>query len=378
MASQPTNDPTAGAGNGRVHPARGARPQGADEPTGSDSDQTLSDSDQTLSDADQTSADLDQAGADADQLAADQDQVASDRELAAGGSQGVHDAGREVRERTTLSREQIAGAREHTAQRRLDVADRRDAIADTRDRAAHARDQAGAARDLAMTQLDTANERAAGPRAITDTEIVLRAADQRRRAERYRAKAADHRAFAAEDRQGAAHDREQAARERGEALADREVLARALATAATDELTGARTRAAGLADLKHEIARCRRSSGLLVVVYVDVIGLKALNDTEGHAAGDALLTLVIQVIYDHLRSYDLIIRMGGDEFVCAMSNMTMDDARRRFKEVGEALAGAPQWGAIRTGFAEVTPDETSAELIARADSDLLNRQSEGS
>lgn len=391
MPSQPRSEPDAAGSNGHVHragaplpqrpgeearlpsrPSRSTEPVDEDEQSRSESEQTLSDSDQTLSEVDQTGADRDQAGADSDQLAADQDQVASDQELAAGGSPRAHDASRDVRKRTTLRREQIAGQREQTAEGRLDVAERRDMVAHARDLAALARDQAAAARDLAMAQLSTTSEHAGADREITGSVKVQRAAEQRMRDAQFRARAAEHRALAAEDRQLAARDREQAARERRQALEDRQALALALAAAATDEVTGVRTRAAGLADLVREVDRCRRASGLLVVVYIDVVGLKMINDTEGHAAGDELLKLITAVIRDHLRSYDLIIRVGGDEFVCAMSNMTMDDARSRFSDVAGALAGMPRRGAIRTGFAELRPEETAAELIARADRRLLN------
>ena len=49
-----------------------------------------------------------------------------------------------------------------------------------------------------------------------------------------------------------------------------------------------RTRAAVLAELDHELDRCRRNDGVLVVAYADVVGLKAVNDSAGHRAGDAL------------------------------------------------------------------------------------------
>jgi GGDEF domain-containing protein len=62
-----------------------------------------------------------------------------------------------------------------------------------------------------------------------------------------------------------------------------------LTLAETHHLTGARTRAAGLADLGHEIDRARRSNGHLIVSYIDVVDLKAVNDTYGHMAGDELL-----------------------------------------------------------------------------------------
>jgi len=136
-------------------------------------------------------------------------------------------------------------------------------------------------------------------------------------------------------------------------------------------LTGVRTRAAGLRNLDNELDRCRRSNEQLVVCYIDVVGLKALNDSRGHGAGDELLKRVVTLIKAHLRSYDLVIRLGGDEFLCAMSSMTLPDARKRFSDVTALLAASPDAGAIRTGFSQLTPDETAANLIARADNELL-------
>jgi len=367
--------------NGRAHLAGAARAkrENTDPPesvapdpdvTRADTDQTLSDTDQTLSDADQTSSDRDQTSAEVDQLAADQDQVASDRDLAAGGDVRTHDASRDARGRITLERKRTADRREQSAQARLYASKQRDAVANARDLAAIARDQAAAARDLAMAQLDDADEHDGGP-GVTGTKGMLAAAGRRRSAAGYRATAAEHRALAAEDRQVAARDRELAARERLESGADREAFARELAIAATDGLTGARTRAAGLPELDLELDRCRRRGGLLVVVYVDVVGLKIVNDTQGHTVGDELLKRIVAVIKAHLRSYDLVIRVGGDEFLCAMSNTSLADARERFRQVAAALAGESGPGAIRTGFAKLAPDETAVELMARADSNLL-------
>ena len=52
--------------------------------------------------------------------------------------------------------------------------------------------------------------------------------------------------------------------------------------------------------------------------------------------------------------------------------MTLPDARRRFKAIASALVASSEGGALRTGFAELTGDETAAELIARADGQLLD------
>lgn len=183
----------------------------------------------------------------------------------------------------------------------------------------------------------------------------------------------DQRTLTAKDRQAAAADREQSARERLRALVDREALSREVAIVETDRLTGARTRATGLTNLDQEVDRCRRSSGRVVVVFVSVEGLKPVNDAEGQHAGDELLKGLVGLIEKDLRSYDLIIRLGGDELLIALSNTTLAEARGRFG----ALASGSEPGAIRTGFAELTADETADQLIARAEHELAAGRSAG-
>lgn len=246
----------------------------------------------------------------------------------------VHHAAHELRDHAALDRW-------HAAQARVRAAAARDA-------AAHARDLAAAQRDQLAEQRDRNGAPAAnghGP-------------------------GMDARAWAAADREHAARDRERAARDRLHVQQDREALLAQLDIAETDVLTGARTRRAGLAQLEHEIDRARRSTGLLVVAYVDVVGLKAVNDTRGHAAGDALLQRVVHAIRACLRSYDVIIRIGGDEFLCLMSAARIQDARERFRSVQAKLAGGDDPGQIRVGFAALAPRDSAVELIQRADADL--------
>ena len=274
------------------------------------------------------------------------------------------------RDLTADERDRTADEREHTAAMRLAAADKRDVIADARDLAALARDDAADARRLITSQHDGAHAEQDGERALAATDGLVGAAEERKRDEQLRAVAAEQQALAAQDRQAAAHDREQGARERRHALADRNALARELTITETDPLTGARARAAGLKDLDHELDRCRRTSSRLVVAYIDVVGLKTVNDTQGHGAGDELLQRVVALLKAHLRSYDLIIRLAGDEFLCAMSNITLPEARQRFRTIAAALADAPRPAAISTGFAELAPGQPAAELIARADKEL--------
>jgi diguanylate cyclase (GGDEF)-like protein len=217
----------------------------------------------------------------------------------------------------------------------------RDALAAARDDAARARDQAAERRDRDLAA---------------------------------RGVAAEGRALAAADRERAAADREAAARDRLEAQVDREALMRRVVVAETDALTGARTRRAGLADLEHEVDRARRTSAPLTVAYLDVVGLKAVNDTHGHAAGDALLQQVVHAVRAQLRSYDTIVRVGGDEFVCVLSGATPADAAQRFATVRAGLAAAPAPCEVKIGLAALRPGETGAELIGRADAELPTRR----
>lgn len=316
-------------------------------------DQTLADREQTLADADQTQSDADQTSADRDQEAADSDQEASDRDLAHGGDRVTHDATRDLRDHSTKRRGE-------TASRRAEVASDRDAVAQDRDVAAMARDEAAALQDDELAARDAA------------WAADGRAAENRRRALADRAAAAEARARAAADRDGAARDREQAARDRSQAQVGREALLHQLAIAETDVLTGARARGPGLADLDHEIDRARRGTGLLVVAYVDVVGLKMINDTHGHAAGDELLQTAVHAIRDHLRSYDLIVRLGGDEFLCVMSDATLEEAQQRFDAVKTVLAAdVDQEREIKVGFAVLEPSDNRSDLIERADAELL-------
>jgi diguanylate cyclase (GGDEF)-like protein len=269
----------------------------------------------------------------------------------------------------------IGSAGERGFEHRQDAAGQLVRSAAARDEVAHARDVAAVARDQIATLQDrelTARdaERADAEGSPDGTHASHRAPEHRRRAARDRAAAAEGRARAASDREHAARDREHAARDRLHAQADREALLRQLTIAETDALTGARTRAAGLGDLEHEIDRSRRTSAPLVVAYLDVVGLKAVNDSQGHGAGDALLRRVVGGIRSHMRSYDLIVRLGGDEFLCAMSGATRNDARTRFRAIQVALASGPDPCEIRVGFAALSPQDSAGELIERADAEL--------
>jgi diguanylate cyclase (GGDEF)-like protein len=330
-----------------------------------DGDQTLADLDQTRADDDQTAADRDEAASAQDQAAADDDQAASDRDFAAGGDPAIHNSSQHARERTTRQRRDGASMRAESALTRDSVAEARDLAAAARDRAAALLDQQLDRSDRSWVEHDPTDPR-------SEQEAPARA--NRERAAADRAAAAKARLRAAADREQAARDRIAAAEDRRQAHEDRDALLRELVLSQRDPLTGARARGPGLEDLDHEIDRARRTEeGLLAIAYVDVVGLKKVNNTKGHAAGDALLQDAVKAIRAHLRSYDVIIRIGGDEFICVVSGASVGKIRERFESVQAALAAEGGGCEIKVGVAGLTPDDSMTALIDRADADMRLR-----
>ncbi len=330
-------------------------------------EQTIADGDQTTSDLDQTAADTDEHAAQRDQIASDRDQAAADEDQAAGPASDPHAEGysRSRRERSqgVIDRDRATQARTETARIRDQAAARRDRMADERDGAARARDELAAAQDAELERLESEIRRDNGDSPI-GIEILLRAAGDRKRAAAARAQAAIQREAAARDRERAAEDRRHAARDRAAAAGE-------LALEGADFLTGALRRRVGLAAIQRELDRTNRTSERLVVAFIDVDGLKAINDNHGHAAGDDRLRAVSRAIMQHLRSYDVIVRFGGDEFVCSLSGQDAAGARQRFEQIAAQLASDANGATFTVGIAERQPEETLEEMIERADTAMI-------
>lgn len=147
-----------------------------------------------------------------------------------------------------------------------------------------------------------------------------------------------------------------------------EVVRRLAAQAATDELTGALRRGAGYAAARAEIERARRTGDTLTLVVVDVDGLKRINDARGHLRGDRVLRRVAEELAAAMRPYDVLIRFGGDEFLCVLGGVTRAQGRRRIAAV-QARLGADAV-AISAGLSELAEGDSLDSLIRRADAAL--------
>jgi diguanylate cyclase (GGDEF)-like protein len=145
-----------------------------------------------------------------------------------------------------------------------------------------------------------------------------------------------------------------------------------LQTAAfTDALTGCANRRAFERDLERELARCARAELDLCIVALDLDGLKRINDSEGHAAGDRALLQLVESLRRALRSLDGVYRLGGDEFVVVLPDTSLDGARVVMERVERLGAPAFTWGiasVVSTGIAD------SALLVSAADDALYDRR----
>lgn len=249
----------------------------------------------------------------------------------------------------------MARLRDETAASRLSTGDERDKTAEIRDQEAEERDRQARAADAPVD----------GDATVED--VLLRAERERARAAVDRARAAEDRARAASDRDAAARDREEAHRAQAEARHN-------LVLAATDELTGTWTRKFGVASVAREIERAHRTGGRLILAFIDVDGLKEVNDKQGHPEGDKLLRLTAETVRTNVRVYDVIVRYGGDEFLCAMPGLTLDAADKRMESVAAKLRTADPQHSISYGLAKHDPGDELDELVSRADADLLERR----
>jgi len=225
---------------------------------------------------------------------------------------------------------------------RADHGTKRDEQAILRDGRAAARDHAAELRDEMF---------ASKPGAASGTLAEIRA------------QARADRARAADDRRRAADDRRQAAQDRKRALAE-------LERAHLDELTGFYMRRLGMKVLQGEVNRGLRTGAPLVFAYCDVDGLKKVNDENGHHAGDEVLKALAAAIRSRLRDYDSVVRVGGDEFICALPGAVLDEARDVLSEVQSELSVGGCETTMSYGLASLETGDTLAALIMRSDQNL--------
>jgi diguanylate cyclase (GGDEF)-like protein/PAS domain S-box-containing protein len=108
-----------------------------------------------------------------------------------------------------------------------------------------------------------------------------------------------------------------------------------------DQLTGLPNRAQVTRRCGEELSRAQRHGHRLALLFLDLDGFKAVNDTHGHATGDELLKVVAHRLANSLRASDIAARQGGDEFVILLPEVGSDEAVERVADKLIAAVNRP-------------------------------------
>lgn len=112
------------------------------------------------------------------------------------------------------------------------------------------------------------------------------------------------------------------------------------AAADHDVLTPVLNRRGFVAALQRTMAYCTRYKVPAVLLYLDLDGFKGVNDSLGHAAGDAALVRVAELLLENVRATDAVGRLGGDEFGLLLLNAGIDEGREKAAGLKAALEQA--------------------------------------
>ncbi|GGG26800.1 hypothetical protein GCM10007304_45720 [Rhodococcoides trifolii] len=143
-----------------------------------------------------------------------------------------------------------------------------------------------------------------------------------------------------------------------------------------DDLTGLANRRGLQRRATPELERCHRASSPLGVLYLDVDGLKDVNDHLGHDAGDAALVRLADTLTTAFRGQDIIARVGGDEFVVVLPDTDEAEALDLGVSAREMLSTAEV--SVSVGLAVWTPGPIVPDLddlVSRADNAMYREKS---
>jgi diguanylate cyclase (GGDEF)-like protein len=150
----------------------------------------------------------------------------------------------------------------------------------------------------------------------------------------------------------------------------------------TDPLTGAVNRRTGTVILEKQLSFCERNLKPLVLCYVDIDGLKEVNDNYGHSSGDELIKVVSSLLARSVRTSDTVARIGGDEFIIVFPDCSALEAEPIMYRVQAKADGLKTEGAVSFpvrfsfGLEEFKPGSgsTADDLMQRADRAMYIRK----
>ena len=150
-----------------------------------------------------------------------------------------------------------------------------------------------------------------------------------------------------------------------------------------DPLTETLNRRGFERELVRALAYVERYGVTAALAYLDLDTFKPVNDRHGHAAGDAVLKIVATALVANVRASDVVARIGGDEFVILLWNVSAADAAAKALALENVIAGlSVRWNratitvGVSAGAASVGRRDTPAAVLSRADAAMYSRKRE--
>ncbi len=149
----------------------------------------------------------------------------------------------------------------------------------------------------------------------------------------------------------------------------------------TDHLTGTANRMRLEAVLEQELVRAQRYGTLFSILIIDIDNFKMLNDTHGHAEGDAVLKQFSELLQSSIRVTDIFGRWGGDEFMLILPHTILENvlvlAEKIRRRIDTHVFGNKAEFTISIGAAVLNPGDTLQQLLKRADDALYRAKATG-
>jgi diguanylate cyclase (GGDEF)-like protein len=171
----------------------------------------------------------------------------------------------------------------------------------------------------------------------------------------------------------------------GDSLQTAHTIAQLRELSTIDSVTGCSTRPDGLERLRAELKRAHRANQQVAVLMLDLDYFKSINDRYGHQCGDSVLAAIGNTIMQTLRVSDLRCRWGGEEFLVALPESGLDQAKRVALTLARRIAATiTEYDSARiqvttsVGITIALPGEEDLEaVLARADAALYRAKADG-